>query len=105
MRRAEFVGVVGKRIEFEALVVGVYEVERFSSQTDIVKLRDGGGNLFTWFATGYTNLYRGDRISIKGTVKRYDIYRGVKQTILTRCKFHKFEILTADEAATKEVVA
>ena len=98
------IGVVGKRIEFEALVVGVYEVKGFFGHIDIVKLRDGGDNLFTWFATGYTDLYRGDRISIKGTVKRYDVYRGVKQTVLTRCKFHKFEILTADEAATRGVV-
>ena len=99
-----YVSEKGKRIEFEAHVVGVYGSEGFYGHTDIVKFRDAEGNLFTWFASGYTGLNREDRMSIKGTVKQHDEYRGVKQTILTRCKFTKFEILTADEAATKEVV-
>lgn len=99
-----YVSDVGTRIEFEAKVVGVYETEGFYGHTDIVKFRDSKGNLFTWFASGYTYLEREDRISIKGTVKKHDEYRGVKQTVLTRCKFTKFEVLTADEAATKETV-
>ena len=92
------------RVEFEAEVIGVYGTEGTYGHTDIVKFRDLKGNLFTWFASGYTDLERGDRISIKGTVKNHDTYRGVKQTILTRCKFNKFEIMTADEAANLETV-
>lgn len=98
------VGTIGVRIEFEAKVIGVYGTEGFYGHTDIVKFRDLKGNLFTWFASGYMNLERGDRMSIKGTVKDHDTYRGVKQTILTRCKFTKFETMTVDEAAKLEVV-
>ncbi len=102
---SEHVGEVKERIEFEAKVIGVYGTEGYYGHTDIVKFKDAGGNQFTWFASDYTNLERGDRISIKGTVKKHDEYRSVKQTVLTRCKFTKFEIVTADEAANLEAVA
>ncbi len=72
---------------------------------DIVKMRDGDDNVFTWFASGYQNLKRGDRVSVRGTIKKHDEYQGTKQTILTRCKVTKFEILEADEAATQEDIA
>ena len=42
--------------------------------------------------------------SAEATVKKHEEYRGVKQTVLTRCKYTKFIILTADEAAIKEVL-
>lgn len=104
-RDSEYVGTVKERIEFEAVVVGVYGSEGFYGHTDIVKFRDLSGNLFTWFASGYTELERGDRMSIKGTVKDHQLYRDIKQTILTRCKFEKFIVMTPDEAAQAEVVA
>ncbi len=101
---SQFVGEVKERIEFEAIVVGVYDSEGYYGHTDIVKFRDLSGNLFTWFASGYTGLKREDRMSIKGTVKKHDVYRDIKQTILTRCKFDVFEILTPDEAAQAEAI-
>lgn len=101
---SEYVGTVKERIEFEAVVVGVYDSEGFCGHTDIVKFRDLSGNLFTWFASGYTGLERGDRMTIKGTVKAHDEYMGIRQTTLTRCKFEKFTVMTADEAAQAEVV-
>jgi len=101
----QYVSKVGVRIEFEAKIVGVYATEGFYGHTDIVKFRDGNGNLFTWLASDHTDLEREDCILIKGTVKYHDEYWGVKQTVLTRCKFTKFEVLTADEAANLEAVA
>ncbi len=102
---SEFVGEVKQRIEFEAEVIGVYGTEGFYGHTDIVKFRDMDGNLFTWFASGYQDLEHGDRMSIKGTIKGHDTYRDVKQTVLTRCKYTKFTIMTPDEAAQAEAVA
>jgi len=104
-RASEYVGVVKERIEFEAEVIGVYGTEGFYGHTDIVKFKDMDGNLFTWFASDYTDLERGDHVSIKGTIKKHEEYRGIKQTMLTRCKFTKFEIMTSDEAASAETVA
>lgn len=104
-RASEYVGEIKKRIEFEAEVTGVYGTEGFYGHTDIVKCKDADGNQFTWFASDYTNLERGDRMTIKGTVKKHDEYRGIKQTVLTRCKYTKFETMTPDEAAQAEAVA
>lgn len=104
-RASEHVGAVKERIEFEAEVTGVYGTEGFYGHTDIVKFKDADNNQFTWFASDYTNLERGDRMSIKGTVKKHEDYKGVKQTVLTRCKYLKFEIMTPDEAAQSEAVA
>lgn len=101
---SEYVGTVKTRIKFEAHVIGVYGSEGFYGHTDIVKFRDLDGNLFVWFASGYTELEREDRISIKGTIKEHSEFRGVKQTVLTRCKFEKFTVMTPDEAAQAEVV-
>ncbi len=102
---SEYVGEIKERIEFEAEVIGVYGTEGHYGHTDIVKFKDADRNMFTWFASDYTNLERGDRISIKGTVKKHDNFRDVKQTVLTRCKFTKFEVVDPDAVADLEDVA
>ncbi len=102
------VGEIKERIEFEATVEFTKEFEGFYGSTTIIKLRDLEGNVFTWFASGPIydhDVKRGDRVSIKGTVKKHDDYQGTKQTILTRCKITKFEVMEADEAATQEDIA
>lgn len=104
-RVSEYVGKVKERIEFEAEVIGVYGTEGFYGHIDIVRFKDARNNQFTWFASDYTDLKRGDRMTIKGTVKKHDDYKGVKQTVLTRCRYTKFEIMTPDEAAQAEAVA
>ena len=76
---SEFVGEIKERFEFEAEVLGVFGTEGVYGHTDIVKFKDVDGNLFTWFASDYTNLARGDRMAIKGTVKKHDTYKGVSR--------------------------
>jgi hypothetical protein len=100
-----YVGEIKERIEFEAQVEFTKEFDGYYGTTTLIKLRDLEGNVFTWFASGYQNVARGDRVSIKGTVKKHEEFREVKQTILTRCKVTKFEIMEADEAATQECIA
>jgi len=100
-----FVGEIKERISFEAIVVGVYETEGQFGHIDIVKMRDEDGNLFTWFASGYTDLERSNRIAITGTVKKHETYRDINQTIITRCKYDKFEVVDPDDAAKLEDVA
>lgn len=104
-RASEYVGEIKERIEFEAQVIGVYGTEGHYGHTDIVKFKDADRNLFTWFASGYVGLERGDRISIKGTVKKHDEFRDIKQTVMTRCKFTKFNIVHPDKVADLEEVA
>lgn len=102
---SDFVGTVGERITFDAKVVGVYSFDTAYGTTMIVRMTDSDDNIFVWFATSYPDLERGDHVTLTGTIKDHDEYRGAKQTVLTRCKFDKFKIMTPDEAANAEVLA
>lgn len=102
---SEFIGEIGDRRDFEVVVIGVYGTEGYYGHTDIVKMRDGDGNMLTWFASDYTNIERSDRLAIKGTIKKHDEYRGIKQTVITRCKYTKFTVVEADDAAEMEMLA
>jgi hypothetical protein len=82
---SEHVGEVKERIDFEAEVVGVFGTEGHWGHTDIIKLRDTGGNLFTWFASVHTGVERGARVAVRGTVKKHGEFKGTKETVLTRC--------------------
>lgn len=94
-RRADeksvWVGAEGDRIELHDLHVRL--LTSWDTQfgyTYLYKLTAPDGNIFTW----KTGKWLGDseeisnntRVSLKGTVKGHNEYRGVMQTELTRCK-------------------
>ncbi len=95
---SEHVGDIKERIDFEGIILGVYGAEGHYGHTDIVRIRDLDGNVFTWFASDYTKLERDQRVSVRGTVKKHDVYKGVKQTVITRCKINVFETVSIDDA-------
>ncbi len=63
-----------------ALVVGDFR------PSTLVTMVDADGNHFKWFASGVRDFEAGDVLTLKGTIKAHDEYRGVKQTQITRCK-------------------
>lgn len=108
-------GVIGERITVDVTLVSDYSYEShygYQTQTNyIYTMRDSDGNVFVWKTTALlVNLvvddtdnseciYKGDTMQITGTVKEHSEYNGVKQTVLTRCKFsliaHKPDETTA----------
>lgn len=82
---SDFVGQVGERITRTVEVLGVHSFDGNYGPTRIHRLRDIEGNIFTWFAHT-TPLEEGNWYEVTGTVKGHDTYRGIKQTILTRCR-------------------
>lgn len=86
--KSEYQGVVGRRQVFSGLrCEKIILVNGQYGSTGIHKLVDGSGNQFTWFASGSTEWMReGDVADVTGTVKSHEEYKGVKQTVLTRCK-------------------
>lgn len=55
--------------------------------TTLLTFADEAGNVFKWFASGthdYTTV--GEKVVLKGTVKKHEEYNGAKSTVLTRCK-------------------
>ena len=46
---------------------------------------DTKGNYLVW-RTSATHLKKGERVSLRGTIKEHSEYNHIKETVLTRCK-------------------
>lgn len=82
-----YIGEVGQRVE----VVDVSSIEAITywenqyGTTIRYKIVDKSGNVIMWDSSTYIDTDK-DVKSIKGTVKKLDTFRDVKQTWLTRCR-------------------
>lgn len=86
---SEWQGEVGEKKLFTLKCDSVFYQEncygRRATTTAIYRLSDENGNRFTWFSSNDV-LEVGNNYNLKGTIKALDEYKGVKQTVLTRCK-------------------
>jgi len=83
-KQSQYVGQLKERITIdhpEVQVISSYETE--FGYTYIHKIKDEDGNVFIWKSSS-GSYSKADKIV--GTVKDHSEFRGVKQTILTRCK-------------------
>lgn len=85
--RSEWLYEIGER--FHSLPVTIDSIRGFDglygwSQT--VKMTDEEGNHLTWFTSVDLDYESGDKVLLDGTVKKFDKYKGTKNTIVTRCK-------------------
>lgn len=81
----EHYGKVGERYELELTVERVVPISTDYGDAVIASMRDAAGRLFMW-RTGSSVGSPGDRVQIRGSVKRHSEYKGELQTELTRCK-------------------
>lgn len=83
--KSEHLAKVGDRIDVLLTVLKVFFKDGDFGTTSIYKMTDETGNMVTWFSsTG--GLEVGETYKVRGTVKAHDEYKGIKQTVLTRCK-------------------
>ncbi len=54
--------------------------------TELLKMRDEAGNLYTWFTGSAPSVDIGEDMVITGTVKGHREFNGVNETQLTRVK-------------------
>lgn len=81
---SNWIGQVAKRIELDGVrVVGKTSSDGAYGTTWIYQLRDSDGNRLTWFASR-PKLKDGVIYKIKATIKKHDLFRGSKVTVLTR---------------------
>lgn len=86
MSTSEYVGQLGDKADVDVEIC--YKVSEWPGEwgaTYLYKILDTDGNVYMW----YSSRYFGDNPEwkkIKGTIKSHQEYRGIKQTILTRCK-------------------
>ncbi len=110
---SEWQGEVGKRSDIELTFVREYSYEvpghgwnAGYEDRYIYTFADDDGNCYVW-KTGNVMVYRptdddrdataqpGDKVTLRATVKEHGEYRGVKQTVLTRCKVQAVEPFAA----------
>lgn len=84
--RSEYQGVVGKRQDWTLTVTKVMTFDGYYGTSHMHIMQDDAGNVFVWSSSSY-QFEIGDVVTGKGTVKEHKEYRGIKQTVLTRCKF------------------
>jgi len=84
-RPSQHVGEVGQRLDLELEVQRVISRDTDYGVLHIISMRDQAGNLIVWM-TGSATATAGDRLSVRGTVKKHNEYNGEQQTVLTRCR-------------------
>lgn len=78
-------GALKKRLTLRLHCYETKIIDGYYGSTQIVKLHDDSGNCFVWFNSGSRSAEAGNAYNVKGTVKKFDEYNGIKQTHLTRC--------------------
>lgn len=83
---SEFQGEVGDRIDRTLTVVKVTPLEDgYYGPSTFFLFRDEYENEYCW-TTGSKSLDLGATYEVRGTIKQLSVYKGKKQTVLTRCR-------------------
>ena len=86
----EFAEKVGTRREFSGTVFSSRGFDGdYGVRTRIVIKEDGTDCQLIWWATGERDIEQGDVVTLKGTVKKQEIWKDTYQTVLTRCTIIK----------------
>lgn len=86
LSKSEHVGALKERLEMEVKVIGKRWIEGYYGSSALIRMLDVNDNLFVTFASGSfgDDVNIGDALTIRGTVKKHDDFKGTKQTILNR---------------------
>lgn len=99
---SEFIGTVGHRITVDIATVKLLNIyDGYYGSTWRYQIVDAHGNVFMWDASSPMwdtvcvedspkgDVIEGLPLQIKGTIKKHDEFRNIKQTWLTRCRVTK----------------
>ena len=78
-------GEVGDKLELTLTVEKAIQLDGNYGPTTLHSMRDSNGNCYVW-TTAARSWEPGTEHHIIGTVKAHKTYRGVQQTVLTRCR-------------------
>lgn len=81
---SQWQGEIGQRIEFDATCVRAFQIETYYGMSIMHTFEDNKGNIYLW-TTSSKHLSEGDVYHVRGTVKEHSVFRGAKQTVLSRC--------------------
>jgi hypothetical protein len=84
-RPSQYIGRITERSTFTLTVCELRTIGEGEDVKFLHKFVDPHGNRVTWFASTEHALEIGQQVQIKGTVVEHREFRGVPETILTRC--------------------
>ena len=87
---SQHVGEIGQRQQFDVTVTSIISLTSVRGTTNFHKFVDDNGNRLIWFASN-AKLERGRRYSGWAIVKKHTVFRGIPETMLTRCAFEEVE--------------
>jgi hypothetical protein len=82
----EHVGNVGDKMEVSVKVIKKIGLDSAWGHSIMYLMRDADGRTFKSVTSGSFNAELGENLKLKGTVKKFDMYKDMKQTVLTRIK-------------------
>lgn len=85
-QESEFVGEVGVRETFALTYNKTVSYDWAFGTGYMYFFKDKNGNVFMWGTNKFLEFEKNEELEITGTIKEHKEYRGVKQTIITRCK-------------------
>ena len=83
---SQFVGEVGKKIEFDAVLKDYRSFYSSFGETGIFEFEDFDGNCIVWMTSAGRDIDYDHIYWIEGFVKSHSEYKGKKQTRVSRCK-------------------
>lgn len=105
-KKSEYIGNEGEKITVKVLVTRQQNLDSQFGVTYMYRMVDKDNNIFVWFASN--NILKVDKwYNLTGTIKKHEMYKDIKQNILTRCKiveepkFQEKEFETAKRKITK----
>lgn len=86
---SDWFGTEGEKIVHVVTYQGCASFETMYGWSYIHRMVDDDGNVFVWRTSNGGDFVNGDKYEIKGTIKKHDEYKEIKQTNLLRVKIIK----------------
>lgn len=85
--KSEWIGEIGERLQnISVTLTSIYGYNNEFGYSQVVKFETENKDELVWFTSSTILAKIGEKRILKGTVKKHDLYKGNKVTILTRCK-------------------
>jgi hypothetical protein len=87
---SNYVGIVKARDTFELVLKRHFTYDSDYGVVHKFLFNDKSGNVIIWSTNTLQNFELNKKYGVKGTVKEHSEYKGVKQTLITRCEIVTF---------------
>ena len=82
---SQYQGDVGDRLDRTVTIEAIINLgENQYGSTRLYSMYDKDNNYYTWRTSVAKDWEVGDEVTIRGTIKELEIYKGIKRTVLTR---------------------